>query len=776
MEVTFSGFGTGPAIHVPPSLQQAYSAAQTQMALRRELLPGAPSEAATPNLGGQTYATAQVIDGLTHLQQSLASTLKPQLLDVQGIKERIVDAITHSGGDAGAIGQNESDIIEVIANLFEVLLEDALLTDSAKSHLTRLQAPVHKTALMDQAFFESTDHPLRQLLNRVSMLRDSKTEEGNAVNTQVSNLIGQLNSDFHQKMDVLQPILTELDRILRKQRDAYDKNVASVVKSSDEQQQILNARRDRNLEATDSSAAQIDLPEEWNRWLDRSRLLEVGEHLIMNANRKNPFLVTLVRIGPQFNPYVFVDDKGDKSSTLTLQQVAMYLRRGTLKQLHGEDRSAVDRALFGVVNRMHGEVEAHATHDELTEFLNRKMFLQVVERHLPDRPMPSAGPVLCQVAIDNLKEMNDRHGVETGDEMISILAEVLQETIRAKAVSFGRLGDSELGIFWHKGGMQSAYKKLQACFDTLSERSIEKDGETLSLAVYAGITSVEDGLTSAEQLLSVVNDACGIAKSSNDKPIYVVGSENKYREQLEQMVSYIGKALDRDRLVLLHQSVRSLANDNDLPAVHVLVSAEDRNGKLIPPVFFAQALANSERAFEVDQWILKSTLGWMAENSVDLDNYAAVIVPLSHEAMKSDELSNLIINELMETAVPPGKVFFEIADKDALANVTETAELVRTLKEFGCRFILDEFGSGQGNYDYVKELAVDFVTIQSGYIAEALQDPKDFAMAKSINELVHFMGKQTIGKQDPNRDVLEVLREIGVDFVYDKSKTNRFVA
>ena len=177
-----------------------------------------------------------------------------------------------------------------------------------------------------------------------------------------------------------------------------------------------------------------------------------------------------------------------------------------------------------------------------------------------------------------------------------------------------------------------------------------------------------------------------------------------------------------------------------------------------------------------DQWILKSTLGWMAENSVDLDNYAAVIVPLSHEAMKSDELSNLIINELMETAVPPGKVFFEIADKDALANVTETAELVRTLKEFGCRFILDEFGSGQGNYDYVKELAVDFVTIQSGYIAEALQDPKDFAMAKSINELVHFMGKQTIGKQDPNRDVLEVLREIGVDFVYDKSKTNRFVA
>ncbi len=749
LEATFGGFGAGPAIYVPPSLQQAYSAAQTQMALRRELLPAAAREAASPDLLGRTYAPAQVIDGLTHLQQSLASTLEPQMLDVHGIKDRIVDAITGSGGDAGAIGQNETDAIEVIANLFEVLIQDALLTDNAKSHLTRLQAPVHKAALMDQSFFEATDHPVRQLLNRVSMLRDSQTEEGAALNDRVSSLIGQLNSDFHQDMDVVQPILTELDQFLREQRDAYDENVVGVVNASEEQQKILEARRDKNLETTDSGSAQIDLPEEWNRWLDRSKLLEIGERLIMNANTKTPFLVTLVWIGPEFKSYVFVDDKGDKSSTLTLQQVAMYLRRGTLKQLHGDDGSAVDRALFGVVNRMHGEVEAHATHDELTEFMNRKTFLQVVERHLPDRPVSSGGPALCQIGIDNLKEINVRYGVETGDMMINLVAEILQETIRGKAVSFGRIGGTELGVFWQKGGLQSAYKKIQNCFEKLSGKSIEKDGETLPLVAYAGITSVEDGLTSANQLLNVVNDACGVAKSANDKPIYVAGSENKYREQLEQMVSYIGKAYDRERLVLLHQTVRSLVNDTDLPAMHMLVTAEDRNGKLVPPGFFTQALANFERAFEVDKWILKRTLGWMAANPGELDNFAAVIVPLSHEAVKRDELSNLIINELMETAVPPAKIFFEIADKDALANVTETAELVRTLKEFGCRFILDEFGTGQGNYDYVKELAVDFVTIQSAYIAEATQNPKDFAMAKSINELVHFMGKQTIGKQVP---------------------------
>ena len=510
-EATFGGFGGGPAVYVPPSLQQAYSAAQTQMALRRELLPESASEAVTLNSAAPAYAPRQIIDGLTQLQMSLASTAEPQMLNVQNIKERIVDAITRAGGDSGSIGQNEGDAIEVIANLFEVLIEDALLTDTAKSHLTKLQAPVHKAALMDPAFFEATDHPVRQLLNRVSMLRDGHSEEGSVRIERVSDLVGQINSEFTQDMDVLRPILSELDQILREQRDAYEENVAEVVQSSEEQERVLSSRRDKNLEATDAGAASRDLPEEWNRWLDRSKLLEVGERLIMNANTKKPFLVTLGWVGPEFNPCVFVDDTGNKSSTLTLQQVPMYLRRGTLKQLIGEDGGAVDRALFGVVNRMHREVEAHATQDELTEFLNRKTFLQAVERDLPDRSVTS-GPVLCQIAIDNLKEINDRHGVEAGDAVIGMIAEVLRETINAKSVTFGRLGGSEIGVFWRKGGVQSAYKKLQACFEAFVDRSIEIEGETLSAVAYAGITSIDDGITTPEQLLSVVGDACAVAK------------------------------------------------------------------------------------------------------------------------------------------------------------------------------------------------------------------------------------------------------------------------
>ena len=108
-----------------------------------------------------------------------------------------------------------------------------------------------------------------------------------------------------------------------------------------------------------------------------------------------------------------------------------------------------------------------------------------------------------------------------------------------------------------------------------------------------------------------------------------------------------------------------------------------------------------------------------------------------------------------------------------MSNLTEVTDMMRTLTEFGCRFILDEFGSGQDNYDYLKELPADFVTIQSDFIREAAENQKDFAMAKSINELAHFMGKRTLAKQERGAEIQETLKELGIDFMFDRSRSSR---
>ena len=771
-EVTFSGFGYGPAVGMGPSLQQAFSTAQHQLALRRQIMPGPSLGAGTPHPQG-VYSPHQIAEGLTELQQSLTATSEAEFYGVEAIQQRVIEALQARGMEGRDIGQVESDVIEIVVNLFEALFSDGLIGDFAKGNLKRLQGVVHKAALTDQEFLASTQHPLRQLLNRMAMLRRDDGPHGQQFEGRMREMVNGLNMSPVLDRAQLAPLLEDLEGVIRQQRQGYDENIHSIVEGCEDQQRVLRERRERTGGSAEPAAAPI--PPELSRWITRAKAMRVGDRMLMNANTKNPYPVSLVWIAEGYNPYVFADPQGQKSASLTLQQMAMYLRRGLIKGLQEEGDSAVDRALVGVVNRLHEAVAEQAAHDGQTGLHNRRSFTQTIESMLSQQAPGSTGAALAQLSLENLKAANDAHGVEAGDQLITQLSDALKKKFEQQPVVLGRLGGSEWGIFWSRGGLQSAYRETQTLLDTFGASAlVVRDDVTVQPKFIAGMAGVEDELMRADALMSAVNDACGVARGQANQPIYIAGTDTRQRKQLEQMVTYVEKALSRDRLALLFNEVRGITRTGPA-AAHVIVSAEDRNGKLIPPALFSQAASTSAHAYEVDLWTLKHTLRWMAVHLDELERFSAFIIPLSWAALAKDDLANLIVNELMETAVPPARVCFEITDKDAVSKLNETADLINTLREFGCQFILAEFGGGQTNYEYLKELAVDFVCIQSSFIVAGRQDPKDLTMARSINEFAHFMGKLTIARLHNDPTVMEMLRDMKVDFVHDTTRSTRLV-
>ena len=651
-----AGWAGPRAVYAPPSFQQAYSTARTQMALRRQLLPDAGIDLSASMRERGAYSPGQVVDGLDNLQADYADTARPQQLDVDGIKQRIVDALINDGAPEKVIGESESDAIEVVANLFGALLQDALVAKNAKDHLSRLQPVVHKAALLDPAFFESSDHPLRQVINRVARVREARDESGQQREQKVNDLVVDANRKFHDDVSVFEPMLAQLDEILQQQQGDYDSKVAEVVASCDEQQKV---REERRGEATDvnQNLERSDFPEEWSRWLERSKELEVGQRALMNANTANPHLVSLVWKEADHNLFVFADDVGNKASTLTLQQVAMYLRRGIIKPLDREnDGPAMDRAMFGMVDRFHNQVEEHATQDALTGFLNRKAFVAAIEAALSvgDVTSSSKSAALCHLAIENLKAVNDEHGVACGDALIKAVADKLRDEIKGKDLLFGRLAGVDLAVFWPRGGIQRAYKKLRSSFEALSDVAVtpaagdvdpavtaaeavtadidaqgaattarldddaattpamDADADTLVHPVapemVIGVTGTDERLADAENLLAVAKEACDTAHGMGIGSIYVAGSENRQQLQMEQMVAYVEKALEHGRLLLTAQSVSSLTDTELPPAMHVAVAALDRGSKPIPAQLFMPALERSKSAGEIDLWAFKQTL------------------------------------------------------------------------------------------------------------------------------------------------------------------------
>jgi len=176
-------------------------------------------------------------------------------------------------------------------------------------------------------------------------------------------------------------------------------------------------------------------------------------------------------------------------------------------------------------------------------------------------------------------------------------------------------------------------------------------------------------------------------------------------------------------------------------------------------------LHGAERVAEVDRWVIRTGLEWMKANRRELIKSGGFAINLSGPTLQDDGLLAYVVEQLTETSVPPAKVIFEVTESVAIDRLSSAVDFIRTMREYGCRFSIDEFGGGHATFSYLKTLPVDFVKVDALFVRDLPESEDDLAMVKSINEIAHLVGKQTIAECVSSEAALEQLREVGVDFV-----------
>ena len=142
-----------------------------------------------------------------------------------------------------------------------------------------------------------------------------------------------------------------------------------------------------------------------------------------------------------------------------------------------------------------------------------------------------------------------------------------------------------------------------------------------------------------------------------------------------------------------------------------------------------------------------------------------ISINLSGTSITDNDFLDYTLEQISEYGVGTSKLCFEITETGVIDNLPRAADFVRTLKNIGCKFSLDDFGTGVSSYEYLKELPLDYVKIDGMFITNIGDNPTDFAMAKSINDLAHFLGQKTVAECVENLDTLPALREIGIDYL-----------
>ncbi len=340
------------ADHGHEIMQAAYLAAQTILGLQRQV--GAAG-AGIPIVGGAAaamepaaqqalpvYQTGQIIDTLSALQRQEQSQPPAELLSLdRGAQLQSALSQRHGGAGPMRIGEREADVLGVIAQMFDAIGQDELLPERVKERMIRLHTPLQKVALLDDAFFLEDSHPARQVLNQMARLETGFDDE--ATWAVVDPAIQRLVKEFDQDVGMFKQVVDELDELLHQQTEVYEENLTAVVAACEDQQAFIKSRE--KAEASRRKAEDRGVPEEWREWLNRARRLKPGAAVAMTAGSGQPRRLTLAWVGEDYSSFVFVDAKGKKVATLTLQELAMHLRRGSIIVLPESELSVVDRAL-----------------------------------------------------------------------------------------------------------------------------------------------------------------------------------------------------------------------------------------------------------------------------------------------------------------------------------------------------------------------------------------------------------------------------------------------
>jgi EAL domain-containing protein (putative c-di-GMP-specific phosphodiesterase class I) len=190
----------------------------------------------------------------------------------------------------------------------------------------------------------------------------------------------------------------------------------------------------------------------------------------------------------------------------------------------------------------------------------------------------------------------------------------------------------------------------------------------------------------------------------------------------------------------------------------------DEQGKLLPPLAFLPAAERYNLMPAIDFWVIKTAFEYVRDTCTDRSVHTTCSINLSGATLCDEHLIAFIRDQFERCGISPTVICFELTETAAIANLDSAATLIRELKQIGCRFALDDFGSGMSSFGYLKTLPVDYVKIDGSFVKDMLHDSIDRAMVEAINNIGHVMGIQTIAEFVEDDAIREALENIGVNF------------
>lgn len=451
--------------------------------------------------------------------------------------------------------------------------------------------------------------------------------------------------------------------------------------------------------------------------------------------------------------------------------------------------------IFGVVivfrdvsheRALQQQLSWNAAHDSLTGLINRREFELKVGAALGSAKHERTVHALLYIDLDQFKVVNDTCGHAAGDALLKAVSRLLHTHMR-EADIVGRLGGDEFGVLLlncppeHSRYLADEIRKSVKAFRFFWDASV------FEIGVSIGMVEIDEDSKSLSELLSAADQACYMAKEQGRNRVHHYRETDLMLRKRHGQTLWVGRlheALDKHQFALYAQPIMEVSSGTVAHA-EVLLRMRDGDGGVVLPGAFIPAAERFDVMPAIDRWVIESVCRWLkiernrhdqgpdghrlnghGQNGDGWNGKTAssLAINLSGVSLNDRFLGEFIREKFDQFEIDPARICFEITETAVINDLERASTFMESMKKLGCRFSLDDFGSGLSSFAYLKTLPVDYLKIDGLFIRDITANEVNHAMAKAINEIGHVMGMSTIAEFVETDAILSKVREIGIDY------------
>jgi len=404
-----------------------------------------------------------------------------------------------------------------------------------------------------------------------------------------------------------------------------------------------------------------------------------------------------------------------------------------------------------------------ATTDTGTGLPNRTAFEESAREILDGN---GAAMTLAYLDFDHFTLINDTVSHAAGDVLISSIASMLQANLLPGERLF-RIGGDEFALLLPVVD-HAAERRARQLISAIETFRTGWNGHMLSTTASIGMAGLTPGRSEFAQALSQADAACFTAKELGGNRTCFADQHTEvmlvHAESMQWAIR-IRSALSRGEFELYCQEVRAFgSNTGNGRDFEILLRLHDPlTGDMLSPGLFMPSAERYALGTRIDRHVIELVFAWMESHPAEAQSVNSCAINLSAGTMQDASFAAFLRRRLAASSFPARKIIFEITETSAVLDLAHAQAMIAELRRLGCRFALDDFGSGFCSFQYLQNLDVDMFKIDGSFVRDLRTSALSQSVIRAITDIANVLKKTTVAEHCESEYQLAILRELGVD-------------